>query len=54
MLLTVDDDEKLKSVLNLGGEDYSHGGIRENTEMWFLTESVSLNYEMVNCINIVC
>lgn len=38
MLLTVDDDEKIKSVLNLGGEEYSHGGIRENTEMWFLTE----------------
>ena len=38
MLCTVDDEEKLKSTINLGGEDYSHGGIRENTEMWFLTE----------------
>lgn len=38
MLKTVDEDEKSKSTINLGGEDYSHGGIRENTEMWFLTE----------------
>lgn len=38
MLKTVDDDEKVKSTLKLGGEDYSHGGVRENTEMWFLTE----------------
>ncbi len=38
MLSMVDDDEKSKSTLKLGGEDYSHGGIRENTEMWFLTE----------------
>ena len=38
MLKTVDDDEKVKSTLKLGGEDYSHGGLRENTEMWFLTE----------------
>lgn len=39
MLSTVDEDEKQKAALNLGGEDYSHGGIRENTEMWFLTEN---------------
>lgn len=39
MLKTVDDDEKIKCTLNLGGEDYSHGGIRKNTEMWFLTEN---------------
>lgn len=38
MLSTVDDDEKMKCTIKLGGEDYSHGGIRENTEMWFLTE----------------
>lgn len=38
MLSTVDDAEKIKSLLNLGGEDYSHGGMRENVEMWFLTE----------------
>lgn len=38
MLNTVDDDEKIKCTLNLGGEHYSHGGVRENTEMWFLTE----------------
>ena len=30
--------EKLKRTIKLGGEDYSHGGVRENTEMWFLTE----------------
>lgn len=38
MLETVEEEEKLKSTLNLGGEDYSHGGIRENVEVWFLTE----------------
>lgn len=42
MIAMVDDDEKVKATLNLGGEDYSerskHGGIRENVEMWFLTE----------------
>lgn len=38
MLETVDEEEKLKSTLKLGGEDYSHGGIRENVEVWFLTE----------------
>lgn len=38
MLSTVDEDEKIKKTINLGGEHYSHGGIRENTEMWFLTE----------------
>lgn len=38
MLSTVDDEEKSKHTINLGGEDYSHGGLRENTEIWFLTE----------------
>ena len=38
MLSSVDEEEKLKSTLKLGGEDCSHGGIRKNTEMWFLTE----------------
>lgn len=38
MLETVDEEEKSKSTLNLGGEDCSHGGIRENIEVWFLTE----------------
>lgn len=38
MLLTVDEEEKVKNTIQLGGEDYSHGGIRENVEMWFLTE----------------
>ena len=38
MLSTVDESEKEKASIKLGGEDYSHGGIRENTEMWFLTE----------------
>ncbi len=38
MLNTVDEDEKIKSTIKLGGENYTHGGIRENTEMWFLTE----------------
>ena len=38
MLETVDEEEKLKSTLKLGGEDYSHGGIRENVEVWLLTE----------------
>ncbi|MDR1674573.1 MAG: Bro-N domain-containing protein [Oscillospiraceae bacterium] len=40
MLNNVDDDEKIK--LNLGRNNLprqvSHGVIRENTEMWFLTE----------------
>lgn len=39
MLGMVDEDEKLKSTIKLGGEDCSHGGIRGNTEMWFLTEN---------------
>ena len=38
MLKMVDDDEKVKRTLKLGGEDCSYGGIRENVEMWFLTE----------------
>lgn len=38
MLRTVDEDEKIKATMKLGGEDCSHGGVRENTEMWFLTE----------------
>lgn len=38
MLNTVDEDEKIKNTIDLGGEYYSHGGIRTNTEMWFLTE----------------
>lgn len=38
MLSMVDDEEKCKNTIKLGGEDYSHGGIRENTEIWFLTE----------------
>src|SRR5215469_9470972 len=38
MLSTVDDDEKAKYQLNLGGENCSHGGIRSNVDMWFLTE----------------
>jgi prophage antirepressor-like protein len=39
MLSTVDDDEKAKYQLNLGGEDYSHGGVRGNVDTWFLTEN---------------
>lgn len=38
MLNMVDEEEKVKNTLNLDGEDYSHGGVRVNTEMWFLTE----------------
>ncbi|MFI3255588.1 MAG: BRO family protein [Eubacteriales bacterium] len=38
MLQSVDEDEKVKCTLNLGGEDCLHGGVRANTEMWFLTE----------------
>ena len=38
MLSTVDDEEKKKYTLKLGGEDCSHGGIRKNTGIWFLTE----------------
>lgn len=38
MLSTIDEDEKMKRTINLGGEEYSHGGIRENTECYFLTE----------------
>ena len=38
MVAMVDEEEKQKNKLNLGGEDCSHGGIRQNTEMWFLTE----------------
>ena len=39
MLSLVDEDEKAKCALSLGGENYSHGGLRENTETWFLTEN---------------
>ena len=39
MLSLVDEDEKTKCALSLGGENYSHGGLRENTEIWFLTEN---------------
>lgn len=39
MLSLVDEDEKVKCALSLGGENYSHGGLRENTEIWFLTEN---------------
>ncbi|WP_322020510.1 BRO-N domain-containing protein [Clostridium butyricum] len=38
MIKSIDDDEKIKRTLNLGGEKYLHGGVRKNTEMWFLTE----------------
>ena len=38
MLLLIDNEEKQKNTICLGGEDSSHGGVRENTEMWFLTE----------------
>ncbi|MFI3255005.1 MAG: BRO family protein [Eubacteriales bacterium] len=38
MLQSVDEDEKVKCTLNLGGEDCLHGAVRANTEMWFLTE----------------
>ena len=39
MLNLVDEDEKVKAVLGIHNRDtqVSHGGIRENTEMWFLT-----------------
>lgn len=38
MLETVDEDEKLKASFNLDYEKFSHGGLRENTEAWFITE----------------
>lgn len=43
MLSTVDDDEKFKSTLKLGGKQsyppsLTHGGMRKNVESWFLTE----------------
>ena len=38
MLSSVDEGKKLKSTLKLGGKDYCHGGVRKNTEIWFLTE----------------
>ena len=41
MLATVDDDEKLKATIRplQCSTPSLHGGVRENTEMWFLTES---------------
>lgn len=40
MLATVDDDEKFKATIQplQCSTPSSHGGARENTEMWFLTE----------------
>lgn len=40
MLKLVEDDEKLKAILGIPNEDIpsKHGGLRKNTEMWFLTE----------------
>lgn len=40
MLATVDDDEKLKATIQPTqcSTPKTRGGIRENTEMWFLTE----------------
>lgn len=41
MLATVDDDEKLKATVRplQCSTPSLHGGVRENTEMWFLTEN---------------
>ena len=42
MVSMVDDDEKIKIKYKLGSLDCSyprsHGGVRENTDVWFLTE----------------
>lgn len=43
MLETIDEDEKIKMSVNLPSYNVApqvqtHGGLRENTEMWFLTE----------------
>ena len=40
MLNTVDEEEKVKQILPITNSytQVSHGGIRENTEAWFLTE----------------
>lgn len=40
MLKMVDEDEKVKAILSITNKDTQvrHGGFRENTEMWFLTE----------------
>lgn len=43
MVSMVDDDEKIKIKCNLGGlqssPSSSHGGVRDNTDVWFLTEN---------------
>lgn len=41
MLKMVDEDEKVKAILGITNKDTQvrHGGFRENTEMWFLTEN---------------
>lgn len=40
MLKSVDEDEKVKRILGItnGYGQVGHGGVRENTEHWFLTE----------------
>lgn len=40
MLQTVEENEKIKAILsgNIITPQVKHGGLRENTEMWFLTE----------------
>lgn len=41
MLKTIDEDEKMKGILGCNNSETKnlHGGLRENTEAWFLTES---------------
>ena len=38
MLNLVDDDEKIKAILGIPANDNpsEHGGLRKNTEMWFM------------------
>lgn len=40
MLKLVDNEEKIKAILGIPEKDHpnKHGGLRKNTEMWFLTE----------------
>ncbi|CAG9611825.1 hypothetical protein BACCIP111899_00997 [Bacillus rhizoplanae] len=39
MLNSIDEEEKIKSTLTItNGYKQGHGGLRENTEQWFLTE----------------
>ena len=53
MLQMVDEEEKVKAFLGMNNMDtqVSYGGLRSNTEFWFLTEDGLYEVLMLNSIN---